>query len=466
VRVTSSGSIDLDFEAYESTKFWVRDFARQDDGKLVVVGGRVSETSHRGRLVVRRLNADGSIDSMFANHGVFMLPSGVPDVRGKPEIATSVIVDPEGRIVVAGLMSLGRGLLVIRLLPDGELDESFASSGVFYDGDIYGFNFNNWYPGPSEYPGPRMLRTSAGGYRVTGGYHVTTGASCLVVALTANGALDRTFGDAGVARVSTEASCHAIAIQPHGGLIVAGHKVSRPFVMRLFANGESDPNFTADRIAGSVGSGGSITALSASGNAVVAAVYGKRGTAILRLRANGELDPSFGDAGASLIDLASDLGSDTRVHDVRMLEDGSILAAGGDAWADQPFAVRLLGPQGGVSGGVLGVARQGVLFIEEEDREILVEVRRTGGASGRATVRYRVQGTGDTRAATAGEDFVADAGRLEWNHGDRSSRQIRVRILDDAVPEEFEYVQVLLSNVTGRAGLGTRSELIEIRAND
>jgi len=454
--ISVSGSIDPDFDAFQSSKLQIRDFARQADGKLIVVGRRVSESSLDGPLVVRRINVDGSHDITFGRGGLFQLPRGGPFAH----IATSVVVEPDDRIVVAGLMGSGFGLVVIRLLPDGRLDESFASSGVYYR-----VSFSGTYS-HDEDRGPALLRTSDGGYRITD-------ATCRVLALTHEGRRDRTFGDDGIATAHANAYCPAIAVQAHDELIVAGRVYDRPFITRLFANGAPDPNFSEDDIADALGGFGSVSALAISGNSIVVACESgpwigpgeKNGAAIARLRATGALDRSFGDGGLTMIDLPSEVGSHTLVHDVSVLEDGSILAVGGDTWADRPFAVRLLGAQGGGSRGVLGVAIQGVLFVEENSREIVIEVRRTGGGLGRVTVGYRVRGYGGTRSATAGEDFVADSGRLEWNHLDRSSRQIRVRILDDAVHEDFEFVQVSLSDIR-EAGLGTRKAVIEIGAND
>src|SRR6185503_3155027 len=63
--ISVSGSIDPDFDAFQSSKLQIRDFAWQADGKLIVVGRRVSESSLDGPLVVRRINVDGSHDITF-----------------------------------------------------------------------------------------------------------------------------------------------------------------------------------------------------------------------------------------------------------------------------------------------------------------------------------------------------------------------------------------------------------------
>jgi len=189
----------------------------------------------------------------------------------------------------------------------------------------------------------------------------------------------------------------------------------------------------------------------------------------MRLLPSGELDESFGNAGSTEIDMPSESGSVSLLFDMLVREEGTVVGAGGNPFASQshgPIIVRLLGAGAGDSPGVLGVTRQGVLVVDEEAGDVVLDVRRTGGAAGHVSVAYQVAGHGQGRAATAGEDFVADAGRLEWDDRDMTPRVIRVRILNDDTPEEFEHVAVPLTDVQGGAGLGTRGAIIEIQAND
>lgn len=183
----------------------------------------------------------------------------------------------------------------------------------------------------------------------------------------------------------------------------------------------------------------------------------------MQLQADGELDVLFGNAGSTWIDLPSDYGTGQIVHDVKVLPDGRVLAAGGADGA--PFVVRLLGDTGGNGPGVLGVMHRSVVATEQSQQAV-VTVRRTGGSSGTVSVGYQtVIDPVFTPPATAGQDYTQVSGRLSWNDGDVSDRQIEVPIADDATPEEQEMFSVELEDAQGGAGLGTRKAIVGISAD-
>ena len=70
--------------------------ALQPNGKLVVVGTRAF--SSNANFIVARYNDDGSLDTGFANAGALSI-----DFFGFTDIGESVLVQPDGRIVVGGL---------------------------------------------------------------------------------------------------------------------------------------------------------------------------------------------------------------------------------------------------------------------------------------------------------------------------------------------------------------------------
>ena len=155
-------------------------------------------------------------------------------------MATSLALEPDGRIIVAGTRTIVVGetseknLMVVRLLANGSLDASFGTGGV--------------YIGPAvESSGQiRLARTATGGYRVPS----FGPQGCIVVGLMANGAPDGAFGSAGMAMVASPdndpVSCSALESLDDGRLIVAGSAGENGYVSRLLANGVPDPAFVAD----------------------------------------------------------------------------------------------------------------------------------------------------------------------------------------------------------------------------
>ena len=78
------------------------DVAIQTDGKLVLVGSTLGPDNTQDFAVVR-LNADGSPDMGFGTNGLV----GIPFDTNFNEMATAVVIQSDGKIVVAGSVQLG-----------------------------------------------------------------------------------------------------------------------------------------------------------------------------------------------------------------------------------------------------------------------------------------------------------------------------------------------------------------------
>ncbi|MFB9234893.1 hypothetical protein ACFFWC_04995 [Plantactinospora siamensis] len=96
--------------------------ALQPDGRIVVVGR--GDTA--GAYAVTRLDPDGTPDLSFGVGGVVTTPLGAGDAT-----ARAVLVQPDGRIVVAGYANADpiSTATVLRYLPDGTVDPDFARGG-------------------------------------------------------------------------------------------------------------------------------------------------------------------------------------------------------------------------------------------------------------------------------------------------------------------------------------------------
>jgi uncharacterized delta-60 repeat protein len=412
--------------------------------------------------VVYRLNKDGSLDTGFGVNGLVQLPAAE---RGKVDEATAVLVEPDGRIVVAGsrLSSGHRQGILIRLLAHGDIDHAFGSSGmVVLPGRDTSLTAAVQMPLRQK---TQVLRTSAGAYRVS------VPNWCDVAGLTPDGTFDPAFGSSGTAQIHHPISngCSLMmAMQDDGRLVVGASDGEAAVVTRLLADGQPDPSYLVgtgyeDRLGYII----SALAVGPDGAIVIAlglSDFGYHGLTLKRLLPSGELDESFGNAGSTEIDMPSEFGSISLLFDMLVREDGIVVAAGGNPfWSDGPIVVQLLGAGDGP--GVLSFT-SGWRQVDEELADVLVDVRRTGGVAGHASVAYQVLADDDPSAATAGEDFYADDDRLEWEDGDATKQQIRVRIINDDLPEDAERITVLLTDAEGGVGLGTAGQIVEIQAND
>jgi serine protease AprX len=90
--------------------------------------------------------------------------------------------------------------------------------------------------------------------------------------------------------------------------------------------------------------------------------------------------------------------------------------------------------------------------VAENANSVLIMVTRTGGSYGEVTVDYAT--ADDT--ASAGMDYVANSGTLTFADGE-ISQSFSITILNDAVYEGDETLNLLLSNPGGGAGLGSPS---------
>ena len=94
---------------------------------------------------------------------------------------------------------------------------------------------------------------------------------------------------------------------------------------------------------------------------------------------------------------------------------------------------------------------------------VTVTVTRTSGSDGAVSVSYQTSdGT-----ATAGTDYVATSGSLNWANGDSAAKTFQVTILDDSTIEEpNQTANLALSAPVGGATLGTSSGMITIVDSD
>src|SRR5262249_48644887 len=104
--------------------------AIQSDGKIVIAGDApiASSQSDFADLLVARFNANGTLDAGFGNAGRRTLDVGI-----RTNLARSLVLLPDGRIVVAGDpfgTDANDGTAVVRLDANGNLDNTFGTGGT------------------------------------------------------------------------------------------------------------------------------------------------------------------------------------------------------------------------------------------------------------------------------------------------------------------------------------------------
>ena len=100
--------------------------AIQDDGRIVVAGG-AAQGSPDPKFALVRYERDGSLDPSLNGDGT-VITNFTPYDDG----AYSVAIDPDGRIVAAGLAGNGGPaprFAAVRYLADGTLDTTFGGDG-------------------------------------------------------------------------------------------------------------------------------------------------------------------------------------------------------------------------------------------------------------------------------------------------------------------------------------------------
>jgi Leucine-rich repeat (LRR) protein len=89
--------------------------------------------------------------------------------------------------------------------------------------------------------------------------------------------------------------------------------------------------------------------------------------------------------------------------------------------------------------------------VNEGDISATITVTRSGTCQGAVSVDYAT--SDDT--ATAGNDYTAISGTLNWADGDTANKTVTINIIDDSQVESDETIIISLDNATGGAELGT-----------
>jgi uncharacterized delta-60 repeat protein len=268
--------------------------AVQPDGRVIVVGAASPSGGTGTRFALTRFNPDGSLDDSFGDGGRVTTP--FPGVAGAG--ARGIAVQPDGRIVVAG--GAGGAFALARYNSDGSLDTSFGTGGLVTTGFPGEFSANSI--GVALQPDGRIV--------AAGETYVFKGPTRLVAArYNSDGSLDPSFGNGGRVDSGILELNHVYSVAVGGGhIVVGGDTGSRFLVVRYNDNGSLDQGFGTGgsvftAFPGFDGSVGRSVAVLADGRILAAGGAFNRNppyhaeVALARYAPDGSLDPTFGTGG-------------------------------------------------------------------------------------------------------------------------------------------------------------------------
>ena len=235
-RVNTDGSLDTSFGIggmtvlQDTTRLTAQSLVIQADGRIVV-GGRSGAD-----LILARLGTDGALDTSFGLNRY----TGFSNGRGLTALAM------QGDNIIGTGGDYTNGIRTYRFFSDGTRDLTFGLGGVAESNLNWAFTYAT---DVAVQPDNRIV--------VTAGQSDSGSPDFAIERYNPDGTLDSTFGNAGTSRVDVGTSefLYSVELQSDGKITVAG--TSRDFdwtymqfrVVRLNANGSVDPSFGNDGVA-------------------------------------------------------------------------------------------------------------------------------------------------------------------------------------------------------------------------
>lgn len=319
------GELDVTFDAdgMVTTSIGIgNDFAYavaiQPDGKIVIAGSAYD--GNGDDFALARYNTNGTLDNTFTSDGLLTTDFGTSE-----DIAHSVAIQPDGKIVAAGITGdVSRDFAIVRYNADGTLDNGFGTNGkVTTD---YNSNDNGIYS-ISIQPNGKIVAVGFANNGSDGDF--------FLVRYNTDGTLDNGFGIGGklITDIGENDYTHSVIIQPDGKIVVAGGSGNAPNAD--FALARYNEDGTLDN---SFGTGGKITTdfnnnsdgasslvIQSDGKIVAVGFANNNDFALARYNTDGTLDNSFSSDGKLTTDF------DTYIDgalSAAIQPDGKIVTAG------------------------------------------------------------------------------------------------------------------------------------------
>ncbi len=241
IRYNSNGTLDKSFGSngivitdLGSVSEFANSLVIQSDGKIVVAGHTTIGTQYDFAVV--RYNSNGSLDNSFGTNGIVKTNIGTSN-----DEAYAVALQPDGKILVAGGSYNGSNFdfALVRYNSDGSLDNTFNSSGK-YTSDFY-----------SSYDMAYSVFTQADGKIIISGTVENTGSNRDFASIRLNsvGSVDNSFGTNGkvsVNMMTTNDFCYSSVLQSDNKILLCGYTDYSLSILRLNSDGSIDYSFDYD----------------------------------------------------------------------------------------------------------------------------------------------------------------------------------------------------------------------------
>lgn len=327
VRYNTDGSLDLSFGTagktttdFGGTNDYGLAVAIQSDGKIVVGGFTNGPTAD---FALVRYTMNGSLDTSFGTAGKVTTAVGISEDR-----INAIAIQSDGKIVASGVTvnASQEDFALVRYTTNGSLDNTFGSGGIVFT-DFAG---QNDYVRSIVIQSDGKI-VVAGSIELGIGTYNDFG----LARFTTSGALDNSFGIGGKVRTdfSYDDICFSLALQSDGKIVAAGTSGS-PFyftLARYTTNGTLDNTFGTNGMvitAGGITTGGYTgLAIQTDGKIILSGYTGtppNRDFSLFCYNTNGSLANTFGNAGI----VTTDFGGDDYAPSVAIQTDGKIVVAG------------------------------------------------------------------------------------------------------------------------------------------
>jgi uncharacterized delta-60 repeat protein len=428
-RLNANGSLDTTFTVGTGPNAPVRAMAIQADGRILF-GGFFSQVTGTNRNGIARVNIEGTLDTSF------------DPGSGADGPIYAIAVQPDQKILAAGAFGdfdLHRLPGIIRLLPNGRVDNTFNTGTGPQEGVVFAF---------AVQPDGRIL--------IGGDFKKVNGVQRPGIArLHRNGSVDTSF-DPGS---GTDLAVRAIIIQPDGKIVIGGsfttvNGVPRNYLARLDRDGTLDSTF----MSGLSGGNNSVQALAlhTDGKIVVAGDFTRfhdvTRNHITRLNPDGTTDTTinFG------------TGANAFIATLAIQPDRRIVLGGAFTTYDNHPRSRIARIYGGSVAGPGSLEFLVQQFsVSEMSTNAIVSVRRRGGTTGTVGVDFF---TADDTALD-GRDYIGTNLSLTFPSGE-VLRTVPIRVLLNPAPSEDLRALLNLRNYTGGAAVGSRPTAVLMIRNE